>query len=281
MKKYILLIAVFLTASCAQAAVTAANFPTLFSSQKVARNIDFGSKYGSKLDIYQPAEVKDSYPVIVFYYGGAWKTGSKDDYRFVAQEFTSRGYIVVIADYAKYPTVKFPEWQKDAAKSFAWVHNNIAAHKGDPWQTYVLGHSAGAHIGALLATDGNYLYEEQGHPSWIRAFAGLAGPYSFTPDEPDYQDMFGPPERYQYMQVDTFINGGQPPMLLLGGKDDKDVQFSNAEKVAAAIRQKGGEVELKQYDNTNHIDLIASLAVLSTASAPVANDVDAFFKRHQ
>ncbi|NDF11247.1 MAG: alpha/beta hydrolase [Proteobacteria bacterium] len=281
MNKYLLLIVILATAACAHVAVTAANVPALLSDQRITRDVDFGSDYGSRLDIYQPADMHAPHPVIVFYYGGAWKTGSKEDYRFVADAFTSRGYVVVIPDYPKYPKVKFQDWQKDAAKSFAWAHEHIKAYGGNPMQVYIVGHSAGAHIGALLAADPSYLKAEKGETSWIRAFAGMAGPYSFEPYEPDFIDMFGPPERYPLMMVDTRISGKQPPMLLLWGKADKDVGYENMEKLEAAIKQKGGEAQVKLYDDMGHIDIIASMAKLSTVTAPVADDIDRFFKQYR
>src|SRR6185312_13484382 len=102
-----------------------------------------GSPYGSKLDVYMPADNASSHPVIVFFYGGSWKNGSRSDYRFAAEAFTSRGYVVVIPDYIKYPAAKYPAWQLDGAQAVVWVHDNITRYGGDASALFVLGHSAG------------------------------------------------------------------------------------------------------------------------------------------
>ena len=102
-------------------------------------------------------------------------------------------------------------------------------------------HSAEIHIGALLTADPHYLADEGMDRSiTIHDFSGLAGPYAFTPDEPDLEDMFGPPKNYPNMQVTTFIDGTQPPMLLLYGDRDTAVKYANLERLEQPIKQRGG-----------------------------------------
>ena len=279
MKKIFAICSLLLASACTSAGLFAANFPSLFSSQKIMRDIDFGSEYGSKLDVYTPADVKPNMPVIVFFYGGKWEYGSKSDYRFAADAFTSRGYIVVIPDYVKYPKVKFPLWQADAAKAVAWVHENIGAYSGDNKNIFLLGHSAGAHIAALLATDNEYLAKTGGSNAWVKAFAGLAGPYDFVPEEPDLKDMFGPPARYNKMRVTSYIDGKEPPMLLLWGRDDKDVGEQNITKLEKALKARGGKYEVKFYDGVDHIYIVGALSSLAKWRAPVIDDIDKFFRK--
>ena len=264
------------TSACTKASLLAANFPAYFSNQEIQRNVDFGSDYGSKLDVYTPDDDKQNHPVIVFFYGGAWEYGSKDMYRFAAEAFTSRGYTVIIPDYVKYPKVKFPAWQYDAAKAVVWAHNNIS--KDQP--LFIMGHSAGGAIGAFLAADPEYMKKEGGDRKWITAFAGLSGPYDFVPGEPEYQDMFGPPDRYPLMQLHNYIDGKQPPFLMLWGKDDDTVGKINIEHVVTAMKANGGVYEVKYYDGIDHIDIVGALAKLGRSWAPVVDDVDAFFKKH-
>lgn len=279
-RSFLAILSLLVTSACSEALFFAANFPSFFSAQKITRDIDFGSKNGMKLDVYTPDDKNEKRPVLVFFYGGAWMMGSKESYRFAADAFTKHGYVVVIPDYIKYPEVKFPAWQEDAAKAVAWAHNNIAKFGGDESRLFIAGHSAGAHIGALLATDEEYLKKEGGSRSWIKAFAGLAGPYDFVPEEPEYKDMFGPPERYKYMQVTNYIDGKQPPMLLLWGLDDKEVAKENITKLETGLKDKSGVWKTKYYEGVNHIDIVGGLAYFGTGRAPVAEDVDDFFIKY-
>lgn len=267
------------TSSCSQAVFTAANLPTHLVEMAVEHDRAYGSEPSQKLDVYIPANTMGKQlDVIVFFYGGRWTYGSKEDYRFVAATFVKEGFIVVIPDYRKYPQVRFPVFVEDGAKALAWVSDHITEFHGDPARIHVVGHSAGAHIGALLAADPHYLAHEGNDRSLtIHDFVGLAGPYAFTPDEPDLKDMFGPPENYPNMQVTTFIDGTQPPMLLLYGDKDRAVKYANLQKLEQRIMQRGGCVRSRIYPNTNHTDLVGALSWWNRQKVPVVEDITTFF----
>ena len=277
-KKLLLVSLLFLNSACTQLGIFVINFPTLFSNQKVVRNLSFGSNYGSKLDLYYPKKSDKPSPVIVFFHGGKWMNGKKQDYRFVADAFTKKGYIVIIPDYVKYPITKFPTWQEDGAKAVVWAYNNVKIYNGDKNNLFVMGHSAGAHIGALLATNNEYLLKQKASRSYIKAFVGIAGPYNFIPDDKDLENMFAPKENYPNMQVSTYIDGKQPPMLLLWGEKDKDVGKSNLDKLENTLKQKGGKYDIKIYPNIDHIDIITALSPLKQNLAPVLKDIDSFLR---
>lgn len=265
--------------ACTQAAFTAANLPTHLVEMTVEHDRAYGPMPSQKLDLYVPADPKDKHmDVIVFFYGGRWAFGSKEDYRFVGATFVKEGFIVVIPDYRKYPQVRFPLFVEDGAKALAWVSDHIAESYGDPTRIHVVGHSAGAHIGALLAADPHYLaHEGKDRSLTIHDFAGLAGPYAFTPDEPDLEDMFGPPENYPNMQVPTFIDGTQPPMLLLYGDKDRAVKYANLQKLEQRIMQRGGCVRSRIYPDADHTDLIGALSWWNRQKVPVVDDITKFF----
>lgn len=257
----------------------AANLPTYFDHIAVVRDRSYGPEPSQKLDIYVPADPKNRpIDVIVFFYGGRWTFGTKEDYRFVGATFAGRGFLVVIPDYRKYPSVRFPRFVQDGAKALAWISDHIAEFHGDPARLHLVGHSAGAHIGALLAADPRYLADEgKDRSQTIYDFAGLAGPYAFTPDEPDLEDMFGPPENYPNMQVTTFIDGTQPPMLLLYGDRDTAVKPANLQKLEQRIVQQGGCVRPRIYLGVDHIDLIRALSWWNRQNVPVVDDITKFF----
>ncbi len=269
-----------LLAACAQASLTAANLPTHFDHTDVKRDIAFGPDAWQKMDIYLPEDKRGKHDVIVFYYGGRWESGSKDQYRFVGATLAKQGYVVAIPDYRKYPQVKFPVFVEDAALSLSWVADNIAAYGGDASRIHVVGHSAGAHIGSLLATDASYLRAQGKDRHVIRDFVGLAGPYAFTPDVPDLQAMFGPPANYPNMMASNFVDGHQPPMLLMWGTDDKAVGRMNLDRMVAAIQAKGGIVETKFYRGVDHGGILRGLSWAADDKAPVLIDMANFFKSH-
>jgi acetyl esterase/lipase len=265
--------------ACSPLAFSLANVPAHFEKMTVARDQAYGPAPSHLLDIYIPAAaVNQPREVIVFFYGGRWTDGTKGDYRFVGATFASRGYVVVIPDYRKYPDVRFPTFVEDGARAVAWVHDHIADSHGDPSRIHIVGHSAGAHIGALLAADPHYLADiGKDRSAVIRDFVGLAGPYAFTPKDPDLQDMFGPPANYPNMQATTFIDGAQPPMLLLYGEADTRVTPHNLEKLLQRITEQGGCVRAITYPDVGHSGLLAALSWLNPGSVPVVDDMTRFF----
>ncbi len=255
------------------------NLAPAFSRTKMVHGTAYGPEPWQQLDIYMPPERgARTLPVVVFFYGGRWTSGSKESYRFAGDAFAKRGYIAVVPDYSKYPRVHFPAFVEDGAKALAWVSGHIAEYGGNPDRIFVAGHSAGAHIGALLAANPAYLAREGKERSTVvRGFAGLAGPYAFTPDEPDLEDMFGPPERYPAMQVTTFIDGTQPPMLLLYGDRDTAVKRYNLERLEVRIREKGGVVKSVIYPGVDHLWILAALSWVNFRGPPILGDMLAFF----
>jgi acetyl esterase/lipase len=255
------------------------NLIPAFSQTKVVYGTAYGPGDWQQLDIYIPRERGDRrLPVAVFFYGGRWTSGSKADYRFAGDAFAKRGYIAVIPDYSKYPRVRFPAFVEDGAKALAWVYDHIADYGGNPDRIFVAGHSAGAHIGALLTANPAYLSREgKERSAVVRGFAGLAGPYAFTPNEPDLEDIFGPPERYPAMQVTTFIDGTQPPMLLLYGDADTAVRRFNLDRLEARIREKGGIVKSTIYPGVGHLWIVAALGWVNFRGPPVLDGMLAFF----
>lgn len=274
MARRLLLASLLCLCACTTAQFAAVNIPASLQGGYGVHSETFDPAHGLGLDIYTPDAAADDAPVIVFFYGGRWENGTKEDYRFVGATLARAGFITVIPDYRKFPAVRFPAFIEDGAAAVAWVHGRIA---GEGRKIHLLGHSAGAHIAALINADERYLAQDGLKTGDVIAdFAGLAGPYDFTPDEPDLIAMFGPPERYPQMQVPSFIDGGEPPMLLLTGGQDTTVKPYNAARLAAAIRTKGGAVGTADYPGLDHAGLIKELSWLS-AGTPLRRDIEAFF----
>src|SRR4051812_9939383 len=171
------------TTGCTKFEILNATVPSL----GYQRTIDqaYGPVPRQKLDVYQPRDAKQDASVVVFFYGGAWQSGEKADYRFVAEALTSQGFIAVIPDYRLYPDVQFPSFIEDGALAIRWVHENAQRFGGDPQHIFLMGHSAGAHIAAMLNLDGRYLQNVGLDQNVIAGTAALSGPYDFIPRPSD------------------------------------------------------------------------------------------------
>jgi len=266
--------------ACSGADVVNALVPS--GGYRVIADRAYGPDPRQRLDLYVPDGAGDGTPLLVFFYGGGWESGAREDYLFVGQAFASRGYIVAIPDYRLYPQIRYPVFIEDAAAAFAWLRREADAATGvGAGPVYLAGHSAGAYIAAMLALDRRWLAAE-GFAACdsISAVAGLAGPYDFLPlTGRTLKAIFGDPAPPATQPVNR-VDGRAPPLLLIAGTDDTTVLPRNTLALAAAIRAAGGAAQDIVYPDIGHVALAASLASPLRSLAPTLDDVDGFLRRH-
>jgi len=288
LRTILLLLIILLSSACSTLSINIANGLAKKQGSILNKDISYSENKSNFLDIYQPPrnnklpneQVKK--PVIIFYYGGCWgacQSLKKNKYRFVAQALSSKGFIVVIADYRTYPQVRFKSIISDVARSVEWVKNNINKYGGDASKIYLMGHSSGAHLAATLISDRRYLKKKTYRS--IKGFIGLAGAYDFYPFDQDYQaKVFAPEKNYRLSQPINFVSGKEPAMLLLYGDKDKIVKRRNIINMRNKVSALGGKVESKIYNDMGHVGLIASLSVPFQKSRPVLNDIVSFINKN-
>jgi len=274
-KIFTLVIALLLLSACSGQEIL--NRVTSDDGYQLASNVAYDDASALKLDVYSPVDAKNA-PVIVFFFGGRWEEGSKEQYKFVGQALAARGFVAVIPNYRLYPQVKFPGFLTDCAKAVRWAHMNATRYGGDPNKLVVMGHSAGAYNAAMLALNPDFMKSAGGDRSWIRAMIGLAGPYDFLPiTDPDLRDLFGPPESYDQTQPVLLVDGRNPPMLLMAGEDDETVFAKNSHSLASRIEKAGGPVETVFYPKMSHAKIIATIATSSLARLAVGQSDVMFY----
>jgi acetyl esterase/lipase len=230
------------------------------------------------LDVYVPGRPAGvPRPLLVFWHGGRWRYGDKSDYRFVGAALAGSGCVVMVANYRRYPQVKMPGFMDDAARAAQWAAAHAGEYGGDSQRLYLMGHSAGAHLAALVALDPRY-FAATGRPApAIAGVIGLSGPYDFLPLlEADVQDMFGPPHLYPQSQPINFVRADAPPMLLVQGLADETVRPKNSRNLATALTALGVPVTLKLYPKRSHSDTVAALTALLRGRAPTLSDIKVF-----
>lgn len=268
-----------LLSTCSPVAVLNALAPRAGITE--TRDVRYAPGDRHELDIYAPAADRPA-PVVVFIYGGGWKDGDKDEYRFVAAALAARGFLTVVPDYRLFPAVRFPAFLQDNATAVAWTKANIARYGGDPRRMFLLGHSAGAYNVAMLTLDKQWLGAVTLDPDRdILGTVGLAGPYDFLPlHDPELEDIFAPAGDLRLTQPITFARGDAPPMFLAAGTADQTVLPRNTDHLAAAIRRDGGQVEERIYPGVNHVKIIGAMAGVLRWLAPSMTDVVGFLGRY-
>jgi acetyl esterase/lipase len=186
---------------------------------QLTRSIAYAERSRHRLDVCRPRNAVGA-PVIIFFYGGAWQSGYKELYRYVAKALARRGYVAVVPDYRIYPEVCYPDFLDDGAFVVRWVKGNIARFGGDPDKLFLKGHSAGAHIAAMLSIDGRWLGKVGLNPRHdIAGLIGLAGPYDLMPlrDE-KLKVIFGGTDRPETQPIFHVSPGAPPALLMTGGR---------------------------------------------------------------
>ena len=241
------------------------------------RGIAFGADRRQRLDVYAPRAKGPPRAVIVFFYGGSWHKGERVYYGWAARALAARGFVVVVPDYRLVPRVRFPAFLQDCAAAVRWARANAAHHGGDGSRIVLIGHSAGAYNGAMLALDPRWL---GGDREAVRGFIGLAGPYDFLPlDGPVTIAAFGQWPRPGETQPIAFAGVKAPPALLLHGGADETVAPRNSERLAAKLAAAGGDARAALYPGISHVGIMRAIARPFRKQAPVLDDIAAFARR--
>lgn len=238
------------------------------------RDIAYGPGPRRTYDLYEPTGTARDAPVIVYFYGGGWKSGDKDKYRFVAQTLAKAGHTVAIPDYRLYPEVTFPAFVEDGAAAVAAIIRRLDR------PVILMGHSAGAHIAVMLTLDRRWLAADGiDVDRMVTATIGLAGPYDFLPLSRNLQPILAPGGDPEPSQPITHVRGDAPPLLLVHGQADTTVRPRNTTNLAEAVDAAGGDVTVVTYSKVAHAGLVGAFARPLRFLAPTPEDVIAWLER--
>lgn len=226
--------------------------------------LEVAQKNAHLLDIYQPKDCQTC-PVIIYIHGGTWVLGDKGGLSYKAKAFTSQDYVYVSINYRLSPDYQFPTHAYDVARAFFWIKNNIQHYGGHPDKIYLLGHSAGGHLAALIALDKRYLAAFGLASSDISGIIGLDSAAYHLPSlfaaEPENQYLFSwafgdNPEDWEKASPINYVREGLniPPFLLLvaGGREvSKTVNQIFDQK----LDQYGYDVSISYFEEKNHVSI--------------------------
>ncbi len=220
-----------------------------------------------KLDLVVP-KGREKFPTVLFIHGGAWKDGDRRLYGGLGRRFAEEGIGMALASYRLSPAVKHPEHVKDCARAFAWVHANIAKHGGDPERLYVMGHSAGGHLSALLALDPKYLDDLKVPRTALKGAIPMSGVYVVPALPADTKgflkilpDAFGSdPETCREASPTAHVKNAACPFLVLTETDDNLRVRPSMELFRAAAAKAGTkDITFVDAEGRNHFSIIARM----------------------
>lgn len=236
----------------------------------VTLGLAYGAHPRQRMDLYVDPRRPGSGPVALFLYGGGWRTGCRGCYGYVGAALAARGIPTAIADYRLFPEVRWPAFQEDAAAAFHRAHAILGAGGNRP--VAVIGHSAGAHMAALLALDRRWL--DGVRPA---AFVGLSGPYGFYPTQwPTTREIFAPAPDADAPRPLAHATSIAPPALLLHGSEDEVVLPHNSAELAGALQAAGSDARLMTLDGAGHKGTILGFARPLRTKFPVLDPIVRF-----
>ncbi|WP_303309891.1 alpha/beta hydrolase [Hymenobacter sp. BT730] len=240
------------------------NIPYVASS---AEDFDAGHQ---QLDVYSPRKKPEApRPVVLFIHGGNWNSGSKSQYGFIGRELARQGMVAVIVDYRLSPQVQVPAMAADCARAVQWAVAHIAEYGGDPNRIFLMGHSAGGGLAALLATD-NTLFTRLGLPANPVRGAVLDDPagldmYDYLqkmqyPGDRQYLTPFGKdPVVWRQVSAMHHVTAGSPPfMLFVGGHTYPSIRHSS-EAFRQRLQALGKAPGYTLQPGKNHIPMVLQL----------------------
>lgn len=243
--------------------------------------VAYGKLPRERLDVYAPkSRNRANLPVVVYFYGGGWQSGHRSDSRDIAEALAAHGIVTVAPDYRIYPEAVFPDFLDDPAAAVRWTRDHAREFGGDPQRIFLMGHSSGAHMAAMLATDPRYLAAKGIANTSLSGMIGLAGPYAAIPtSDPHMDEIFPAASRAAALPI-AFVSGDEPPMLLAAGTADTDVDPRNSDRFAEALRAHHDTVVLKKYPGYGHDTIVKSFSAARRKDSPVLADVTAFIAAH-
>jgi acetyl esterase/lipase len=237
------------------------------------------------LDLYLPD--KQGFTTVVFTYGGGWHSGSRKSVTAIGERLQSLGYGCALLSHRLAPKDRFPAQAEDVAAAFAWVKKYIEAKGGDPKRVVLMGHSSGAHLSLLIATDPKYLAEHKLSAADIAGVVGLSAPVNLEPreDKKGFGDTLMAGKGADVFSRDAAVMKAAspvqhvakdlPPTLLVVGEKDFPMLEGDARAFAAKAKEAGREVTVYVAKVCDHLGVVRSLV---EDKSPVRDEVLTFLK---
>jgi acetyl esterase/lipase len=222
------------------------------------------------LDVYSPTEGK-GHPIVFWIHGGGWERGDKADVQRKPQAFVDKGFVFVSTEYRLVPDVTIKEIAGDVAKAIRWVHDHAGQYGGDPDKIFVMGHSAGAQLAALICTDESYLKQEGLSLSIVKGCVPVDGdtydvPMQIRTVEQKRKDIyrwkFGDESRQKDLSPDTHVAKGKhiPPFLFLHVADHPETK-AQAQLLAKALVDAGISAHAVPAEGKDHARINSELGL--------------------
>lgn len=248
-------------------------FQTLISSAqvKIAKNLNYAnnSDLNNSLNVfYKNDGVKDK-PVLIFIHGGSWSSGKKETYWWLGRNFARKGVVTVIINYPLAPDAQYEKMGDDCALAVKWVQTNIANYTASADKIFVMGHSAGAHLGELINADPKY-FLHAGIKNPIKGII-LNDPFGLdlyeyltTAEKDDFYIDFirtftNKPAVWKLASPLDYIQNIKNPHLLFYGEKTYPAIKMQTPRLYKKLKANNIAVEIKEIKGKSHVPMISQM----------------------
>ena len=226
----------------------------------VIKNVFFGNHSEKCLDIF-PAKIPLA-KTIVFIHGGYWHLLDKALFHFLADDLFRHDITTVFINYPLAPAASIDTIVSSCRSAIKWLHTNLVRFNGDPSELYVMGHSAGAHLAAMLLCEDDMQF--------LKGVVALSGLFRLQPI------MFSYINESVGMNNNTAIRNSpvyfEPvhdcPLLLAVGEEETDEFKDQSLELYKVWKSKQSCMELLFVPGKNHysiLDAVTERSVLRSA----------------
>ncbi|MEJ7694984.1 alpha/beta hydrolase [Daejeonella sp.] len=242
-------------------------------SIKIKRDISYSSDSlkatANLLDVYYPKDVSQAKDVLVFIHGGSWNSGKKETYWWLGRNMASKNVVTIIINYSLSPEYQYEKMAADCAMALKWVSANAVTYGGDSSNIYVMGHSAGGHLAALIHSDPRFLKKEgisdPIHGLILNDAFGLdMFEYLTKADQDDYTSSFlntfsTDQEVWKTASPLYYLKNFKAPVLMFVGEKTYPAIQLQSERLRKELSTLGTEAELKIIPKKKHIAMIVQM----------------------
>ena len=241
-------------------------------SNKITTSLDISYSEDSdplkKLDIYFPEKKNGNTPVLIHFHGGGWKFGDKSRTKNHGIFYASHGILFISVNYRLSPAVKYPAYIEDCAAAVAWVLENIHDLGGDENRVFISGHSAGAQLAALLATNPTYLQKYNLDPKMLAGVI-LVDTASFDLMSPNNEKIAKRFVKQAFGTNPQILKSASPlynisdevvyPKFLIFASGNRESSMTQGKKFADALKKAGGKAQFIVVKNHSHRDMNSAM----------------------
>lgn len=252
-----------------------------YASARVSATVMYGPHQRQQIDLYVSDELAFDAPLIVYIHGGGWQAGSHKQIAEKPSHFIAQGYAFASAGYRLLPDAPVEQQAADLGEAVRAVRAQGLDGAFDPDRIILMGHSAGAHLAALLATDPQYAGDAFGAIRGVVLVDGAGYDIALALTMPEmtapllYRDVFGKDAaRHRALSPLTHVGGQTAPNWLILHVAERVASTRQATLFAAALRKAGRRAEVAAIADSNHLRINREIG--SEAGAPQTEAIDAF-----